>query len=126
MHTGHCCAQPQPRPTNFFSRKGAKMSRRLPVSALLFIALIITGTFTPQAYAAENRITAAVNESELVQLTGSTHPMAKAEYDQGAVADSLPMEHMFVILRRSVGQEQALERLIAEMHDPRSANYHKW
>jgi subtilase family serine protease len=102
------------------------MSRRLPVSALLFIALIITGTFTPQAYAAENRITAAVNESELVQLTGSTHPMAKAEYDQGAVADSLPMEHMFVILRRSVGQEQALERLIAEMHDPRSANYHKW
>lgn len=75
---------------------------------------------------APTRITGAINESKLVQLVGNTHPLAIAKYDQGAVPDSLPMEHMFLQLRRSPEQEQALESLITELEDPHSANYHKW
>jgi subtilase family serine protease len=67
-----------------------------------------------------------VNESDLVQLVGNTHPLAAAAFDQGAVADGFPMEHMFVQLRRSPEQEQALQRLNAELQDPHSVNYHKW
>ena len=104
------------------------MFKRLPVSGLvLIVACCIAASLSaPTAYAAGNRITAQVNESKLVQLNGSTHPMARLEFDQGSVADSLPMEHMFVLLRRSPEQESAVERLSAQQHDPQSANYRKW
>jgi subtilase family serine protease len=72
------------------------------------------------------RITQSINENNLVQLKGNTHPLARTEFDQGAVADSLPMEHLFVQLQRSAAREQALEQLIAEQQDPHSANYHQW
>ena len=97
--------------------------------ALLVLAFLVAGTLTPTAYAAESalpQITGAVNESELVQLSGSTHPLALAKFDQGPVADSLPMEHMYVVLRRSQEYESALEQQIGALHDPSSANYRQW
>lgn len=103
------------------------MSKRVPFFALLSTAcLFLFAAASIFAYGAENRITKAVNESDLARLTGSTHPMARAEFDRGPVTSTLPMEHMFVILRRSADKEQALERLSAQLHDPGSANYHKW
>src|SRR6202140_1089111 len=68
------------------------------------------------------RIVSAVNESDLVQLRGHTHPLAVPEFDEGGVADDLRMGHMFVVLRRSPQQEQALEHLAAQLHNPHSAN----
>lgn len=67
-----------------------------------------------------------VDENELVPLAGNTHPLARSEFDQGAVSDDLPLEHMFLLLQRSPRQEQALERLMAEQQDPHSPNYHHW
>jgi subtilase family serine protease len=98
---------------------------------LVFLLLLAVGTLLPAASNAQssnpaNRIVTAVNESDLVQLTGNTHPLALQTFDQGPVADSLRMEHMFVVLRRSPAQEQALQRLAAEFQNPHSANYHKW
>ena len=93
------------------------------LTALLFIS---AGVFVAPGDAAGNRITSTIDESQLVQLTGNTHPSARSEFDRGEVADNLPLEHMFVVLRRSAEQEQALERLTAEQHDPHAANYHKW
>jgi subtilase family serine protease len=72
------------------------------------------------------RIVNAINESNSVKLVGNKHPLAVPQYDQGAVPDNLPLEHMFLQLRRSPEQEQALQHLIDELHDPHSANYHKW
>src|SRR5215831_11902716 len=68
------------------------------------------------------RITNSVNESDLIRLVGHTHPLASAKYDQGAVRDTLRMDHMFVVLRRGAEQEQALEQLIGQLHDPHSVN----
>ena len=98
---------------------------------LAFLLLLVVSTLAPVAYSAPssnpaNRIVTSVNESDLVQLTGNTHPLALSKFDQGAVADSLRMEHLFVVLRRSPKQEQALERLAAELQNPHSVNYHKW
>ena len=44
------------------------------------------------------RIFDAVDEAKLVSLPGQTHPLAAAKYDEGAVSDSLPMEHMYLCL----------------------------
>jgi subtilase family serine protease len=75
---------------------------------------------------AANQSAQAVDQSKLVKLVGSTHRLAVAAYDKGAVQDSLPMEHMFLQLRRSAAQEQALQNLIDKLQDPASPSYHNW
>ncbi|MGB7437579.1 MAG: S53 family peptidase [Candidatus Acidiferrum sp.] len=72
------------------------------------------------------RIVAPVDESKLVRLTGSTHPLALAQYDRGPVSDSFPMEHIFIQLQRGAQEETVLQQLIREQQDPSSANYHRW
>src|ERR1700683_2572466 len=71
-------------------------------------------------------ITEKVNESDLVRLPGNTRPEATAKNDQGRVADSLLLEHMMLLLRRSPGQERALTELIERLHDPNSPDFHRW
>ncbi|HTV49683.1 MAG TPA: protease pro-enzyme activation domain-containing protein, partial [Steroidobacteraceae bacterium] len=71
------------------------------------------------------RIVQPINESQLAPV-GSVPLLAAPQFDRGAVSDSLPLEHMFVQLRRSSEQESALDGLLAELQNPSSANYHKW
>ncbi|HLN48410.1 MAG TPA: protease pro-enzyme activation domain-containing protein, partial [Steroidobacteraceae bacterium] len=71
-------------------------------------------------------ITAAIDENALITLAGNTRPEARAANDRGAVADDLPMEHMLLQLRRSSDQEQAFEKYLDELEDPKSPNYHHW
>lgn len=105
--------------------------QRAPVSRLLMVLAL--GSFTRFALAVAQvgsltpaQIVQPVNEAQLVPLVGNTHPLAIAKYDQGAVSDSLLLEHIFVQLKRSTAQEQALETLIGKIQDPHSANYHQW
>lgn len=71
-------------------------------------------------------ITQPVDESQLTVLRGNTHPLARAEFDRGAVPDNLPMDRMLLVLKRSPQQEVALEKLMAQQLDKSSPNYHKW
>jgi subtilase family serine protease len=67
-----------------------------------------------------------VDENSLVTLPGNTRPEANAENDLGAVDDSLGMDHMMLQLKRSAAQEQAAAEFVAELHDPKTPNFHKW
>jgi hypothetical protein len=40
-------------------------------------------------------------------LPGNVHPLARAEFDQGKVSDSMPLEHIIMMLKRSPEQELA-------------------
>ena len=71
-------------------------------------------------------ITETVSETKLVTLAGNTRPEATAANDRGPVADGLPMEHLWLQLRRAPEQEQALEKYLDELTDPKSPNYHHW
>jgi len=71
-------------------------------------------------------ITQNVDESKLATLGGNTRPEAMAKYDRGLVADNLLMEHMLLLLKRSPEQEQELEKLIDELTDSSSPNFHRW
>ena len=79
-----------------------------------------------QSNQARPLITQAVDESKLTVLKGNTHPLARAEFDKGAAAPSMPMEHLMLVLKRGPVQEAALEKLVAEQQDKSSPNYHKW
>ena len=96
--------------------------------AFTFVGVLFFGArkILAQSGEAPSLVTRAVDESQLVTLRGNVHPMARAEYDQGAVASTMPMNHMLLVLKRSPQQETALDNLIAQQADKNSPNYHKW
>jgi subtilase family serine protease len=71
-------------------------------------------------------ITETINETKLVRLAGNTRPEATAANDRGRVADSFPMEHLWLQLRRPAELQQALDRYVEQLTDPHSPNFHHW
>ena len=71
-------------------------------------------------------ISGTISETALVTLAGNTRPEATVSNDRGPVADSLAMEHLWLQLRRSPEREQALDKYLDELTDPKSPNYHRW
>lgn len=71
-------------------------------------------------------ITQAIDESQLTVLRGNTHPLARPIYDLGTAQATLPLQRMLLVLKRSRGQESALERLLDDQQDQNSPNYHHW
>ena len=103
-----------------------KLSLAFLLSAILASLCFL---FVDRAQAASSAlITQSVDESKLVTLAGNTRPeaKAKAKTDHGLVADSLPMEHMMLQLKRSAEQERELEKFIDDIQDKSSPNFHHW
>jgi subtilase family serine protease len=75
---------------------------------------------------AVSRVTQVVDEGTLTPLAGSVHPMARAEFDQGKVDDSLPLEHIVMVFNRTPEQELALQTRIDQMHNPNSSLFQQW
>jgi subtilase family serine protease len=103
-----------------------------PIFGLLTILALGANTGSARAAnqagspTAAARIAGGIEEGNLVRLAGQTHPLAQRKYDQGAVSDSFPMQHMFLQLRRSPDQDKALEKVIDEIQDEHSSHYHQW
>src|SRR5712664_1331935 len=81
---------------------------------------------TSQSAAIPARITQAIDEARMVQLKGNVHPLARSEFDQGAVSNATPMKRMLLLLQRSPEQEAALQQFMAEQMSKESPNFHKW
>jgi len=101
--------------------------------SFLTIALLLTltprGTAAGQdltASSAESRVTQPIDETQLEAVKGQVHPLARAEFDQGVVDDSMPVEHLIVLLKRTPEQEQAAALLVDQLHNRHSPTYHGW
>lgn len=75
---------------------------------------------------AVSRVSGTVDESMRVPLSGNVHPLARAEFDRGKVSDSLLLEHIVMLLKRSSEQEVALQTRIDQMHSHNSKLFHQW
>ncbi len=72
-------------------------------------------------------ITAPIDESNLVPLIGNTTSAAlHAKNDRGRVADNLAFDHLLLTLKPAPETEASLEKLIDEMHDRESPEFHHW
>ena len=80
---------------------------------------LVTGNATP-------RIAGAIDETKWVTLTGNAHRVGLDKYDQGALPESFHLDHLYLQLRRSPEQDQALEYVLRDLQTPSSANYHQW
>jgi len=94
-------------------------------SLLCFPAVLLSQTAVP-ARTGRPLITERIDEAKLQRLAGNTRSEATAQNDLGVVPDNLAMEHMMLQLKRSPQQEQALAQTIEDLHNPKSANFHKW
>jgi len=90
-----------------------------------FLFLACPGTVA-QTSSAAARITQAIDENNLTVLRGNVHPLARAEFDQGAVSDGQPLHRMLLLLQRGADQEAALQELLDDQQNKSSANYHAW
>jgi len=91
----------------------------------LLLALCSATAF---AQTAKPLLTAGIVDSQLVTLEGNTAPAALvAEYDRGAVDDTMQLDHMLLVLKQTPEVEAALAQAIEAMHDSTdSAEYHHW
>jgi Pro-kumamolisin, activation domain/Bacterial Ig-like domain (group 3) len=72
------------------------------------------------------RVTDTVDDTNRTVLRGNVHPMARAEFDSGAMADAQPVTRILLLLQRSAEQEAALRQLMEEQQSRNSPNYHAW
>ncbi len=94
---------------------------------LSFVVLSI-GSFaeTPNS-GSKPIITAPIDESQLVTLGGNTTAAAlQVENDRGAVADNFVFDHLLLTLKLAPDTEARLVKLIDEMHDQDSPEFHHW
>src|SRR5579875_3127164 len=105
------------------------MSRMPRLGHLFFLpTLFLLPTTAPaQIFVqAPTVITQTINNAKLVTIAGTTPRQASVANDLGAVPGSFPMEHLWLQLKRSAQQEQALETYLQQLEDPTSPNFHHW
>ena len=67
-----------------------------------------------------------VDNGSTVALAGRVHAQANARNDRGAVAGTLAMPGMMLLLKPSGAQETALGQLLQRQQDPTSPDFHRW
>jgi hypothetical protein len=103
-----------------------RMKAMCAILGPLAIALCGVSPVAAQTHPVPSRVTAEVDDTRTVQLKGNVHPLARPEFDRGAVADSQPMTRMLLTLQRSAEQETALRQLMDAQQTKGSASYHAW
>jgi subtilase family serine protease len=100
-------------------------SRSLSLCAVAS-AFLCSAVALAQHAAPAVRIVSPIDESQLVTLHNTVHPLANAANDRGAAPDGMQLDRIQLVLQRSPAQETALRQLIAQIHTPGSPNYHQW
>src|ERR1700733_4339198 len=96
-------------------------------TAVAFAVPMLTTQPATAVPASGRQITAPIDEGSAITLVGNTRPEARIKsFDRGAVADSFPLPHLQLMLKRPASQEKSVEKLIDQLHDPKSPNFHHW
>ena len=78
------------------------------------------------AQAAPQRLRSAIDESQITPLRGNVSHLATPQYDRGPVSPSMKIEGASIVFNRSAAQQADADRLLKQLQDPGSSNYHKW
>ena len=106
----------------------SRLARVLAASALLVscIAFSSAASSAQSLAAPQARITAPIDGSSRVALTGSRSPIAAAANDIGSVPASTKLTGITFVFSRSSAQQTALDALVAAQQNPASPLYHQW
>ena len=111
----------------------AKRSSSVSVAAILSSVVFTVGALLPgtlsavaETPAALPMITQRVDNASRVTLKGSVHPLARPQFDRGAVDGAFQAPRIQLMLKRPADREAALKQFIAGANTKGSASYHKW
>ncbi len=76
--------------------------------------------------ASPDQIRGPIVDAETITLYGNVHPLARAEFDKGAVDPGTRLGRMVLLLQPSPDREAAAANLAGAQQNPASAYYHKW
>ena len=106
------------------------MTSRFVVSVVAACLLWLAQLAGPSSHAraadslfGQPRITGTIDETKLFEIKNNVVRAFNAANDRGAVSDSLPLEHLQLLLQRSPEQERAVENFINSLHDPNSPQF---
>lgn len=99
---------------------------RVVSGCVLAFALTAASAGANQGSPRRAAITKKIDETRLVRLSGNVRPEANPQNDRGAVGDSLPLQHLQLLLRRPAESEAALSAFMDRQQTPGSPDYHHW
>jgi hypothetical protein len=108
---------------------GFRFARLIVVGCLFLLAQLVhpsSKAVAANALVGQPRITAAIDETKLFRVPNNVIKAFNAANDRGVVADDFPLEHLQLLLQSSAAQEQTLEALIDDLHNPRSLQFHQF
>ncbi|HVW11041.1 MAG TPA: S53 family peptidase [Bryobacteraceae bacterium] len=90
------------------------------------LCILITATSLWSQPASRALVRGRIDEARRVTLAGNTRPETVEGTDLGPVASDLALDHVLLQLRRSPEAENELTKLIDNLHDPTSPQFHQW
>lgn len=90
------------------------------------IILICGSLCSAQAGPQTRALPSSIDDHHIVEIKGYIPALARAEYDQGSVPSSFPLNYITLLFKPSLQQRQQLQKLLLEQKDPKSRNYHRW
>ncbi|MGB8537222.1 MAG: Ig-like domain repeat protein [Acidobacteriaceae bacterium] len=102
--------------------KAATSLRLCCALAIVFVALFVSASANAQV---APLVTQTVDPAQRQVLRNTIHPLVKNAADLGRADSSLAMKDMLLMLHPSASQA-AIAQYIDSLHNPQSANFHRW
>lgn len=89
---------------------------------------ILVGSALPLFAQAPARrlLTTPIDDAKTFRIRGTVHPLANPLYDVGALADSVPLDRMLLLLQRPPEREATLQQFLHDVQNRSSEKYHRW
>lgn len=98
----------------------------LPVTGMAQTSVSLNAALADLDTTEAARVTQTVDSRAVTAVANSHLAFVAAAKPTAAVADSTPMNHMQLVLKRSAKRAAALDALVTAQHDPTSKKFHQW
>ena len=112
--------------SNDFSKLRSTLFALAVRIAVIAIPLLTSSGLAQRRAAPMNRITHLIDESDVVTLSGNTHPLARPEFDRGSIPEETRIERIILLLQPDPNRQKELDVLTEAQQNPESPSYHKW
>ncbi len=99
---------------------------RVVLGCALALTVTLSAAGAGQGSSRQPAITKKIDETRLTRLVGNVRPEANSQNDLGAVGDSMPLQHLQLLLRRPADSEAALSTYMERLQTPGNPDYHNW
>jgi subtilase family serine protease len=96
-------------------------------AAILAVGLCASSAASAQSSAiAHATVTHPANDRDVIEVAGNIRPEIATATDLGRVSDDLAFPHLALQLERSPESQKALDKFLAEVNNPKSAQFHQF